>query len=102
MFDYRSPARAAAAPRDRPAIRGFDRWTIRLAHHGASAVAARIADSQTSSSFTVRQLAVGNAPITPFRHAATTRSTPETRNIGAAISGSRNRLSKAANALISA
>jgi len=43
--------------------------------------------SQPSSCSGLRQFTVGNAPITPLRQAATTRSTPETRNIGAAISG---------------
>jgi hypothetical protein len=50
-----------------------------------------MAPSHWASSSGVRQLAVGNAPIAPFVQAATTRSTPETRNIGAAISGRRRR-----------
>jgi hypothetical protein len=45
--------------------------------------------SQCASSSGVRQLAVGKDPTTPLRQAATTRSMPETRNIGAAISGRR-------------
>jgi hypothetical protein len=43
--------------------------------------------SQASSSSDVRALTVGNDPITPPRQAADTRSGPETRSIGAAISG---------------
>jgi hypothetical protein len=39
-----------------------------------------------------RALAVGNAPITPARQAAITSSGPDTRSIGAAITGIRNRL----------
>ena len=76
-------------------IRGLDRCTIRLAHHGASVAAERMRrQPRRRVPPTVRQLAVGKAPITPFRHAATTRSMPETRNIGAAIIGRRNRLRK--------
>src|SRR5260221_13393286 len=48
--------------------------------------------SQRSSSSTVRQLAVGKEPITPARQAALTSAGPDTRNIGAAISGRRRRL----------
>ena len=48
--------------------------------------------SQPSSSSTVRQLAVGNEPMMPARQAAFTSAGPETRNIGAAISGRRRRL----------
>src|SRR6185503_5575895 len=44
----------------------------------------------------LRQFTVGNEPITPLRHAATTRSVPETRNIGAAISGRLRRSRKRA------
>ncbi len=62
---------------------------MRLAHHGAASGAAAIRLSQTSSSSADRQLAVGKAPMMPDLQAATTRSTPETRNIGAAISGRR-------------
>ena len=66
---------------------------IRLAHQGASSgvSAQRIWDSQASNSATSRQLALGKAPITPALQAATTRSGPETRNIGAAITGSVSR-----------
>jgi hypothetical protein len=39
-------------------------------------------------------LAVGNAPITPARHAAVTRSTPETPSIGAVMMGKRSRVAK--------
>src|SRR6202035_115714 len=53
--------------------------------------------SQPSSCSGPRQFTVGNAPITPLRHAATTRSTPETRNIGAAISGRLRRSRKRAS-----
>jgi hypothetical protein len=66
---------------------------IRFAAQGAAAgpVRAAMSVSQSSSSVTVRALAVGNAPITPARHAATTRSGPDTRSIGAAMTGSRSR-----------
>ena len=47
--------------------------------------------SHSSSSSSERQLAVGNAPMAPARHAASTRSGPDTWNIGAATSGRRNR-----------
>src|ERR1700682_6454766 len=53
--------------------------------------------SQSSSCSGLRQFTVGNAPITPLRQAATTRSTPETRNIGAAISGRLRRSGKRAS-----
>src|SRR6266566_997822 len=53
--------------------------------------------SQPSSCSGLRQFTVGNAPITPLRQAATTRSTPETRNIGAAISGRLRRSRKRAS-----
>ena len=52
--------------------------------------------SQASSSSTVRQLAVGKEPMTPARQAAITSAGPDTRNIGAAISGSLRRLSSEA------
>jgi hypothetical protein len=77
-------------------IRELDRCTIKFAHQGAASGAERIAGSHASVSSTERQLAVGKAPDTPFRQAAATRSTPETRNIGAVISGSRSLFSKAA------
>ena len=48
--------------------------------------------SQRSSSSTVRQLAVGNEPMTPARQAAFTSAGPDTRNIGAAINGRLRRL----------
>ncbi len=51
--------------------------------------------SQRSSSSTVRQLAVGKEPTTPARQAALTSAGPDTRNIGAAISGRRRREAKA-------
>src|ERR1700676_1523725 len=50
--------------------------------------------SQPSSCSGLRQFTVGKEPITPLRQAATTRSTPETRNIGAAISGRLRRARK--------
>src|SRR5215217_5613575 len=50
--------------------------------------------SHWSSCSTLRQFTVGNEPITPLRQAATTRSEPETRNIGAAISGRLRRSRK--------
>ena len=55
----------------------------------AQSLATRV--SQASSSSAERALTVGNEPITPLRHAAETRSGPETRSIGAAISGSFSR-----------
>lgn len=58
-----------------------------------------MSDSQPSSCSVLRQFTVGKAPITPLRQAATTRSTPDTRNIGAAISGNFNRLRKRASGL---
>ena len=45
-------------------------------------------DIQASSTSRGRAFGAGNEPITPWRHAAITRSGPETRNIGAQISGS--------------
>ena len=73
------------------------RCTTRLAAHGAGARTeglfaggARrsvISRSQESSASTVRQFGVGKLPIIPDLHAATTRSVPETRNIGAEIKG---------------
>src|SRR5687767_4755104 len=56
----------------------------------ACAVAARMTVIHSSSSSGVLTLAVGKEPITPFRQAAITSSGPETRNIGAAISGRRS------------
>src|SRR5205823_6833810 len=53
-----------------------------------------ISPSHASSCSGLRQFAVGNEPTTPLRHAATTSSTPETRNIGAAIKGRFNRSRK--------
>jgi hypothetical protein len=50
--------------------------------------------SHSSSCSGLRQFTVGNEPITPLRHAATTSSTPDTRNIGAAISGRLRRSRK--------
>ena len=47
--------------------------------------------NQDSSSAAVRVLIVGSEPTTPLSQAAITRSGPETRNIGAAITGKRNR-----------
>ncbi|MNN16377.1 hypothetical protein D3C81_1295130 [compost metagenome] len=58
---------------------------------GASAQRALIWVSQASSCSAPRALIVGNAPMTPLRHAAATRPGPDTRSIGAAISGSRRR-----------
>ena len=52
------------------------------ASSGAANSRARISASQSSSWPGVRALAVGKAPITPLRQAATTRSTPETLSIG--------------------
>ena len=67
--------------------------TITFGHHGASASVSSPAKraSHASSSSSVRQLAVGKAPTTPARQAASTRSGPETWNIGAATSGSVRR-----------
>ncbi len=47
-----------------------------------------IRDIQASSSSPVRAFGKGKDPITPSLQAARTRSGPETRNIGATISGS--------------
>ena len=69
------------APGPRDAIRTVDRLL---------AVLDRDDVVHASSCSGLRQLTVGNEPITPLRHAATTSSTPETRNIGAAISGKLN------------
>ena len=76
------------------AMRG-DRM-IRLGQTGAASSGAAnsrrcISPSHWSSSAVLRALTVGKAPITPLRQAATTRSTPETLNIGAATSGRRSR-----------
>ena len=85
------------------ASRALERCTIRLAQTGAdglplaSACAFNrlsISASHSSSCSGLRQFTVGNEPITPLRQAATTRSTPETRNIGAAISGRLRRSRK--------
>ena len=86
--------------------RALERCTIRFGQIGAArlplAVRCRrnrlsISPSQPSSCSALRQFTVGNAPITPLRHAATTRSTPDTRNIGAAISGRLRRSRKRAS-----
>src|SRR5206468_12030821 len=83
--------------------RALERCTIRLAQTGAdglplaSACAFNlisISASHCSNCSGLRQFTVGNEPITPLRHAATTSSTPETRNIGAAISGRLRRSRK--------
>jgi hypothetical protein len=47
--------------------------------------------SQLSSSSVERALIVGKHPMMPALHAADTNPDPDTRNIGAAISGRRNR-----------
>ncbi len=67
--------------------------TMTFGQYGASAGprASSKRPSHSSSSSSERQLAVGNAPMAPARHAASTRSGPDTWNIGAATSGSRNR-----------
>ena len=49
-----------------------------------------ICPSQDRNSSLVRAFGPGNDPITPALQAAITVSGPETRNIGAAIAGSRN------------
>ena len=69
---------------------------IRLGQQGAASSGAAnnrawMSPSHWSSCAVLRALAVGKAPITPLRQAATTRSTPETCNMGAAISGRRRR-----------
>jgi hypothetical protein len=46
---------------------------------------------QSSSSSVLRALSVGKAPMMPASHAAETNAGPDTRNIGAAISGNRSR-----------
>ena len=84
----------------------LERCTIRFGQTGAKglplaceACCSRrsISPSQPSSCSPLRQFTVGNDPITPLRQAATTRSTPETRNIGAAISGRLRRPRKRAS-----
>ncbi len=86
--------------------RALERCTIRFGQTGANGLplaseACRsrpsISPSQPSSCSGLRQFTVGNDPITPLRQAATTRSTPETRNIGAAISGRLRRPRKRAS-----
>ena len=65
----------------------------RLRRHAAAAgLRSRPASRRVARA--LRQFTVGNEPITPLRQAATTRSTPETRNIGAAISGRLRRSRK--------
>ena len=85
------------------ASRALERCTIRLAQTGAARLPLAsecafnrpsISVSHSSSCSGLRQFTVGNEPITPLRHAATTSSTPDTRNIGAAISGRLRRSSK--------
>jgi hypothetical protein len=84
----------------------LERWTIRFGQIGAACLPCAsdqarrrlsISLSQASSSSALRQFTVGNAPITPRLQAAATRSTPETRNIGAAISGRLRRWRKRAS-----
>ncbi len=91
------------------ASRALERCTIRFAQTGAgglplaSACAfnlVSISVSHSSSCSGLRQFTVGNEPITPLRQAATTSSTPETRNIGAAISGRLRRSRKRARGSI--
>jgi hypothetical protein len=45
------------------------------------------------------QLAVGKAPTTPARHAADTSSMPDTRSIGAAMTGTARRSRKGSRCL---
>ena len=53
--------------------------------------------SHASSSSAVRQFTVGKEPTTPSAQAAVTRSTPETRNMGAAMRGSVRRGSRSSS-----
>ena len=82
----RCSATSAASSIDRV----FDLWTIRFGAKGAAPfVSPTIWPSYASNSSRVRQLAVGNEPMMPHRHAAMTSSGPDTKNIGAEINGSR-------------
>ena len=65
-------------------------------HPHAASTGSRSPSAIASSCSGLRQFTVGNEPITPLRQAATTSSTPETRNIGAAISGRLRRSRKRA------
>ena len=57
-----------------------------IAQGGASAVRVElIVPIQASSSSSERALFAGNEPMIPLLQAASTMSTPETRNIGAAM-----------------
>ena len=63
-----------------------------IAQGGASAGKVRaIWPIQSSRTSSVRALLPGNAPMMPALQAASTMSTPDTRNIGAAIAGSLRR-----------
>ena len=57
----------------------------------APLTAREIRSSQESSPSVVRALTAGKAPIAPAVQAATTRSGPEMRSIGATSSGTRSR-----------
>ena len=65
---------------------------ILMAQGGASAgKAVLICPIQSSRMSSVRALLAGNDPIIPPLQAASTISSPETRNIGAAMAGKRRR-----------
>ena len=87
---WRTSTSTSAASRS-----GCERMMM-FGHTGATGASARAQSSsmrvsQASSASALRALTVGNEPITPARQAAETSSGPETRSIGAAISGSRRR-----------
>src|SRR5262245_22508812 len=77
----------------RLSAQGATGWAEERASGSASAVL--IAAIHSSSVAAVRQLGAGNAPTIPARQAAITSSGPETRNIGAANTGIRNRRGRA-------
>ena len=83
----------SATSRRSSARRALVRCVTRLTAHGAAsspASSSLIWPIQQSRSATVRQFGAGNDPTIPDLHAATTRSGPEMRNIGAATTGSRS------------
>jgi len=95
------------------ASRALERCTIRFGQTGAGSLPLAsewrrnrlsMSPSQVSSCSGPRQFTVGNAPITPLRQAATTRSAPETKNIAprsAAGSGGRESGERFGGSLIS-
>src|SRR5579862_5220697 len=85
--------RYSATSRRSSARRALVLCVTRLTAHGAASDPASwslIFPIQASRSSTVRQFGAGNDPTIPDLQAATTRSGPEMRNIGAATTGSRS------------